>query len=305
MNHQVYFSNRDFSFFNNHALEEWKYQTWTFSAGEVGVRLEDVELTTKKVMNGLSHWHVSIVANITDSESLMELVMLDNAIKNYFANLNLAYTQQLYIPYMPYGRQDRVAEQGESNSIVAFSNIINGLNHDSVYTLDPHSDVMLAVINGCTAIPQKSVVEHFINDKESSKILSEVDCVVSPDGGALKKIYQSSPLFEQDLHVVTANKHRNTKTGEVEFIQLNDIKLNALKHFLLIDDICDGGRTFIECAKQIRKYNKAAYISLIVSHGIFSKGTKKLFDHFDYIFTTDSFQQTDKRLFVASCQKLR
>jgi len=45
-----------------------------------------------------------------------------------------------------------------------------------------------------------------------------------------------------------------------------------------VDDICDGGRTFIESAGLLREAYPEADIHLYVSHGIFSKGTDVLFD---------------------------
>lgn len=56
----------------------------------------------------------------------------------------------------------------------------------------------------------------------------------------------------------------------------------------LVDDLCDGGRTFIEAAKIIKTYNKSS--SLFVAHGIFSKGFDELLSYFDSIYTTNSYQ---------------
>jgi ribose-phosphate pyrophosphokinase len=40
---------------------------------------------------------------------------------------------------------------------------------------------------------------------------------------------------------------------------------------LIVDDICDGGRTFIELAKKLRPMTTGK-IKLLITHGIFSKG---------------------------------
>ena len=52
-----------------------------------------------------------------------------------------------------------------------------------------------------------------------------------------------------------------------------------------MDDICDGGRTFIELAKAL-KVDGPRSVWLYVTHGIFSQG----FGVFAGIFTTDSFE---------------
>ena len=55
---------------------------------------------------------------------------------------------------------------------------------------------------------------------------------------------------------------------------------------IIVDDICDGGRTFIELGKIIRKdYDR---LILCVTHGIFSKGVEPL-DVFDEIYSTNSW----------------
>jgi ribose-phosphate pyrophosphokinase len=60
------------------------------------------------------------------------------------------------------------------------------------------------------------------------------------------------------------------------------------KEIVIIDDICDGGRTFIEIAKILKEEKKDIKISLIVTHGIFSAGLKELYEYFDMIVTTNS-----------------
>ena len=66
------------------------------------------------------------------------------------------------------------------------------------------------------------------------------------------------------------------------------------KDCVIVDDICDGGRTFIELAK-VLKERGAGKIGLFVTHGIFSQGVGVLFDNgIDFIYTTDSFDQSDK-----------
>jgi ribose-phosphate pyrophosphokinase len=65
------------------------------------------------------------------------------------------------------------------------------------------------------------------------------------------------------------------------------------KDCLIVDDICDGGGTFIGLAKELKKHN-AGNLYLSVSHGIFSKGLKELNQYFTNIFTTDSFKTIDE-----------
>jgi len=67
------------------------------------------------------------------------------------------------------------------------------------------------------------------------------------------------------------------------------------KNFVICDDICDGGRTFIEIAKAIQ-YNRPKEIFndkiyLCVTHGIFSAGFEELEKYFKAILTTNSVKE--------------
>ena len=66
------------------------------------------------------------------------------------------------------------------------------------------------------------------------------------------------------------------------------------KYAVIIDDICDGGGTFIPIAKEL-KAKGCRKVVLYVTHGAFTKGTQVLFENgIDEIFTTNSFDQTGK-----------
>ena len=61
--------------------------------------------------------------------------------------------------------------------------------------------------------------------------------------------------------------------------------------FVIVDDICDGGRTFTEIAKAIRDQLPNAKIYLIVTHGIFSAGEEPLKEYFEHVYTTNSVKE--------------
>jgi ribose-phosphate pyrophosphokinase len=92
-----------------------------------------------------------------------------------------------------------------------------------------------------------------------------------------------------------ANKIRNIETGKIEktFVPLNIPNGDFMdKDIFIIDDICDGGRTFLEIAKTIKEDKKfIGKIYLIVTHGIFSSGFNDLNEYFDGIYTTNSVNQ--------------
>jgi ribose-phosphate pyrophosphokinase len=64
------------------------------------------------------------------------------------------------------------------------------------------------------------------------------------------------------------------------------------KDCLIVDDLCDGGYTFITLADKLRK-NGARRVYLYVSHGLFSKGFPPLFAKIDHIYCTNSVKDID------------
>jgi ribose-phosphate pyrophosphokinase len=67
---------------------------------------------------------------------------------------------------------------------------------------------------------------------------------------------------------------------------------------VIVDDICDGGRTFLEIAKTIRSERNISILKiyLVVTHGIFSAGFDELKKHFDGIYCTNSVSDIDNEL---------
>lgn len=75
---------------------------------------------------------------------------------------------------------------------------------------------------------------------------------------------------------------------------LDDVDLTD-KTVMILDDICDGGRTFIEAVKHLREAG-AKRVELYVTHGIFSKGVENLLDNgIDHIYTTNSLGEAKDR----------
>ena len=69
---------------------------------------------------------------------------------------------------------------------------------------------------------------------------------------------------------IRADKKRDPSNGEITGTVVYSEHLGS-QDVLIVDDICDGGRTFIELAKELRHLTTGR-IYLYVTHGIFSKG---------------------------------
>lgn len=190
----------------------------------------------------------------------------------------------LYIPYFPAARQDRVMIPGEPLSVKVYADIINALALASVTVFDPHSEVTPALLNNCITISNHEFIKKVIEE-----IGTDVK-LISPDGGALKKIYKVSE-FLGGAEVVECSKSRDVKTGRLSGFKVYTDDLNGAD-CLIVDDICDGGGTFNGLAEALQAKN-AGKLYLAISHGIFSKGFDDLSKYFEQIFTTDSIKKVE------------
>lgn len=176
---------------------------------------------------------------------------------------------------------------------------INALNFDGVVCVDVHSDVATACINNLVTIPNHFLVQRFIHDHYGTLNYKDRFVIVSPDGGSLKKIYGVAEAIQFDGEIIVCNKHRDIKTGKIlsTEVPISDNSLvfgnGKTKDYIIIDDICDGGRTFTEIAKILRQKGVTGKIILIITHAIFSAGLQVIADGLDIAVSTNSFSDIE------------
>jgi ribose-phosphate pyrophosphokinase len=254
-----------------------EFETFTFPGGEVSIKLP----------LGTAAESVMIIQRIRTSDDIMLILLTVNALREYDCVKEIS----LYIPYMPYGRQDRVCSKGEAFSLKVFAQLINSCGFRKVHTFDAHSDVGPALINNCLVHDNETFVLRAMRDYISLYDLQDVN-IVAPDSGAVKKIYKlvqsfSTEFPDVNFSLTVCDKIRNLKTGEI--IRTEVYADRVFAHSIIIDDIIDGGRTMVEVSKALRQKG-TEHVTMMVSHGIFSKGYGLFVDTFDRIYTTDSFK---------------
>ncbi len=238
-----------------------------FSGGEVQVRVQVPEVSTGDRFRITSH--------LDSAQSVMELLMLTDALRRIAANAPV----ELVCPYFPYARQDRVCAPGEALSVRVMADLINAQRYASVEIWDAHSDVAGALLDRVTNIPSVEFVRR-LDLLDGSK---PAPVLVAPDAGAMKKV--SGIAKELKLEWVRADKSRNPKTGEITGTVVYSEPVGD-RDFLIVDDICDGGRTFTALAKVLRPLTTGR-ILLYVTHGIFSAGYEPLLEDIDAVYTAN------------------
>lgn len=181
-------------------------------------------------------------------------------------------TIDLFMPYIPNARQDRVKNPEDIFTLKYFADIINSLNFNSVTVLDPHSIVSEALINKLRKFSPVNYINQIIQklNIETIELHNPMDMSTKteysltmfyPDEGAMKRY-----AGMVNLPYAFGIKKRNWETGQIEGLDVagavDEIKGRDI---LIVDDICSRGGTFYHSAKKLKELG-AKDIYLYISH---------------------------------------
>ena len=243
------------------------FEHMTFPAGESHVKVVNDN-------SGLGE--LTEIARVTgaDANDLVTLGMWADAAKQRGA------TTIALMPYLPGARQDRGLPFGAA----VYAKIINGFGIDSIVAFDAHSHVMPELIERLTVVDSAVVIRHaVVGEADSDEKPQRFAGIIAPDAGAVERAQRVADLCHLPLY--RAEKHRDPDTGKLSGFTCETLPDTG--RFLVVDDICDGGGTFMGLAASTGLGKDR--LALWVSHGVFSGAAGGLVDHFGEIWTTDSF----------------
>jgi ribose-phosphate pyrophosphokinase len=212
-----------------------------------------------RILDDISNEEVVIVQTTYPDENIIELLILQNAVKE--AN---AKESTVIIPYFGYARQDTKFKDGEPVSAKAMAEII-GLNADKIITVDPHKDHIIDFFStnaySCSAIPE---IAKYLKEKN-------VDMILAPDKGALVRAKEASMIIGCDFDYMEKTRI------DGETIQIKPKKLDAKnKNVAIIDDIISTGGTMAKSIHHLKKHG-AKKVMVACTHGLFAgEAIKKL-----------------------------
>ena len=220
---------------------------------------------------------IIVYSEIRSSKELMQLLLVTDALRRYDKDNTAKF--YLDLDYLPYARQDRVCAKGESFSLKVISNLINSLEYDEVTIADCHSEVGLALINNVKHMSQLDCIR---DNPVTHNLAQACDVIIAPDAGAAKKAQEVATWYGKRLvQCLKTRVDRDTIAVEV----LGDL---AGKKALVVDDIADGGGTFLALATALES-KRPSELNLFVTHGIFSKGKDILLERYDHVEAYDDW----------------
>ena len=231
-------------------------------------------------------WHYE-----NDAE-LFKLICLVKTMREMYKGVRI----DLFMPYLPNARQDRIKNPEDVFTLKYFCEVINSLEFNTVFVTDVHSNVGLALLNRVREIKPWDYIHKALTKitfMETGDVMHEAreECYKNlllfyPDEGAMKR-YSG----EMGMPYIFGVKDRDWKTGQIKRLNLaGDVSMIEGKNILIIDDICSKGGTFYYAAKELKEAG-AVNIYLYVTHcenTIYEGELLKEDSLIKHIFTTNS-----------------
>lgn len=224
-----------------------------------------------KLKHGPKVLKATVEARIANADELFDVLMAKDALDAYGCRT------ALNVRYMLAARSDKFQPLW-SRTLRVVARTIQAAGFDHVRVLDPHSVDSVGLLEAETVYPQAA-------QKTLDRYAPASTVVIAPDAGSAVRVGQF--VKGTSFTVAYGMKVRNPETGALSGFHLADPATRVQgKTCLIMDDICDGGGTFVGLAKVLREAG-ALDVDLFVTHGIFSKGLPLV--GIRSIYTTDSY----------------
>lgn len=242
------------------------YTGMYFPAGEAHVKITDIE--------GYGPLTQIARINSADANDLMELAMWADAC------YRRGEKTIVLMPYLPGARADHLDFVPFGADV--YARFINDMRVDQLICFDPHSPQMPSMLRNCTVIDSTRLVRQHVVGKITHDVPQRYDGIIAPDKGAVARAQKVADACHLPLY--KADKHREEGTGTLSGFSCEPLPDRG--KFLVVDDICDGGGTFMGLAEATGVGRDR--LGLYVSHGVFSGQAQNLWKYFHEIWTTDS-----------------
>lgn len=242
------------------------YEGMFFPAGEAHVKITELE-------------HYGLLTQIAridsaDGNDLMELAMWADACHRRDEKT------VLLMPYLPGARADHFDFVPFGANV--YARFINDMHIEQLICFDPHSPQMPSMLRNCTVIDSTRLVREHVVGKVTHDVPQRYQGIIAPDKGAVDRAQAVADACHIPLY--KAEKHRDPDTGKLSGFTCEPLPDEG--KFLVVDDICDGGGTFMGLAEATGVGRER--LGLYVSHGVFSGQAQDLWKYFHEIWTTDS-----------------
>jgi len=268
-----------------------QYDQFRYPAGEWQVRLKpDTVKEIEDLFNSSPNSTIVIISRIKSSDDMIRTFLLcDAVLGTYLKGYGMVGGNfNLITPYYPYSRADREFTNGDCLGKRITNKLLGDPFEFVPVTLDIHSDPDSFKYLNVKPIKEIQKAGNLFCSATKTNNVN----VLFPDKGARERymdVVTMNPWFYGNKwangSIYHCDKKRDPETGKLNGFTVPPIDKSLPT--IIIDDICDGGGTFLGIAKELDMPKEK--LGLYVTHGIFSQGFDRLSAAFGHIYTTNSF----------------
>lgn len=252
-----------------------KYRIDRFPDGEVQFVLTE-ELNRKE--------EYEVITRITNAEELFILLQVGDILDRQ------GVLWSLHIRYLMSMRMDRVMSFERPFTLKIVGKMISQMGYSFCYIDCAHSLRSMIEIRDSKSLDMNPYHFLMLLDKYDELGVGEHNIdVVFPDEGAIERYGQKK---EEEIYF---EKERDIETGRIKsFVLKNENCIEQGVHFMLYDDLCDAGGTFLGELKVLKEKYPDAKFDIRITHLVNEVGLDNLCKNFDKVYATESYRDWGK-----------
>ena len=255
------------------------------------------KINTDAISNDFAH-EFYINWNYESDEEFLHVAYIK---EHLYQNYNVTKIN-LVMPYVPNARMDRTKNYYEVFTLKVFAKMINSLNFNTVYCLDPHSHVSEALFDRMVVLSPNEFIAKMV--RKFVDEYNEKPIIYYSDYSAMKRYSDMESL--KNFHYLYGSKVREWLTGEIKGLDILDENNNKIAEdypyigskVILVDDIISYGGTMYYGIKNLVEkgmnpvYVYATHTEQSSFHDEEKGKLKKVMDEREMkLFTTNSVYQ--------------
>lgn len=229
----------------------------------------EIQITLDKNFKPSVWEDVYVVACIKSPEDLFILQQVDDVLSRFTLNIKIVLT------YLMGMRMDRKMAENRPFSFKLISNILDTLTSTHIEVLEPHSK---ANFETCDKLIYREATDKVI--------LGDDLYYIFPDKGANERYKRKNSTCCEKVRDLTTGQILGLKIVDEEYVKNHN-------EFWVLDDLCDGGRTFEELAKKVREINPQAKLNISITHAVNLVGIKRLLSKYNKVYISNSYKDWD------------
>lgn len=246
---------------------------------------------------------VRIICRIRNANELFLVRMTAEVLKDMHA-----YLKWLDIMYLMAARTDRKFDYGRPCTLQLVMKDLESTGAEFINVVEPHNYEATQRFTSTPIIKCNIGLDYDVTHPCYPSLFQEVrmeglvsdniidpntTILVAPDEGAYNRM-KDDPEYNH-FSIIHCNKVRNKDTGIIEKVEIINLDHHDVSEFtlLVIDDLSDGGGTFLAIAPELKKLNPKC-LGIAVTHNIQLRGLKALSETYDFVATTNSYDDWDK-----------